>query len=198
MSLLPPSVLPVVPVAFAAGDRITVNGSTHVRSEEGRWTCGRPECPAAFNDESARELFTDPSLLARLGVPLLAPVSVGADSPLPGRPVREGEMPFERDRVYLVAGTEGRSSNPVVPIPETQAAPGPWGPEQRTLTNPALDGIPPNWEMSQTQTGVIWVRFPQGTGTYAYIPAEAPDCGEIEVLLSLVVLALAFPGAIPV
>ncbi|WP_030372396.1 hypothetical protein [Streptomyces rimosus] len=191
MSLLLPSVMPHVPAAFAAGDRVTVLGTAHTRSEEGRWTCCA-DCPAAFTDEEIRKMFTHPPFLAEAGVPLFTPASVGADDPLPGRPVRDGEMPFEQGRAYLLAGTKGPSSNAVVPLPEMDdTAPGPWGPGQRTVDAPSIKRFPRDWEMSQTETGVIWVRLPAGTGTYAYIPADAPDYAAIEPLLTAVVLAIA-------
>ncbi|MEU7228986.1 hypothetical protein [Streptomyces chrestomyceticus] len=178
-----------MPVAFTTGDRITVFGTTHARSVDGRWMCGA-DCVAAFTDEEARRMFTHLPLLAKAGVPLLAPASVGIDEPLPGRPVRGREVPFEQGRAYLMAGTSGPSADPVMPLPEIDVEPGPWGPGQRTTVAPQLDHFPPKWEVSLTETGVVWVRLPAGTGTYAYIPAEAPDYDEIKPLLVTALLAL--------
>ncbi|MFB8025923.1 MULTISPECIES: hypothetical protein [unclassified Streptomyces] len=193
MSVLPPSVLLAVPVTFAPGDRVTFTDETHTRDEQGRWMCSHPACPP-MTDDQIRSAFTDPALLEVLGAPLIAPASVGVDEPLPGRPVGEGENPFESEHLYLLAGTRGPSANPFVAVPE--AAPGPWGLHQRTLTIHVGPVRSSNYEMSQTATGVIWLRLPNGSGTYAYIPATDPASELVDGLLALAVLRAAFPPRI--
>ncbi|MFC8538071.1 hypothetical protein ACFUJY_29725 [Streptomyces sp. NPDC057249] len=185
-TILPLSALPYIPSAYSPGDRLEVAGEVQIRDEQGRWTCGRPECPNLLSDADVRRLYTAPDLLTRLGLPLIAPRSVPADVPLPGRPVSIGESPFERDRPYLMCGNLLGNFHAL-----TVSDPGPWGIGQSatTLDDPLRPG---NHEVTLTATGVVWVRkrscFDGAQMTCAFIPAELPAVDEVMALIVAAVL----------
>ncbi|MFJ4342646.1 hypothetical protein [Streptomyces sp. NPDC088915] len=181
MTHLSSPVLPLIPSAFATGDRISCRGCTYVRLASGIWEC--PPCgPASFtiNDEAIRSLFVQPGLLDAMGsVPLFAPASVPAGTPLPGRPVLAGERPFEPGRPYLLSSTDDTEDLAGVPNDK----PGPWGIAQATIVS--SDGGPSSgngYDVSLAETGTVFIRTADKGVTLAYTPAEEPTAEEASVL----------------
>jgi hypothetical protein len=189
VSLLPLTALPYIPAAFAPGDRVTHLTCSLMRDSSGLWTCKSCEPRGPINDSSIRRRFVEAVSLEVLGVPLMAPAPVPTDEPLPGRPVAEGENPFEV-RPYLMAGDLGGVFQPL-------PGDGPWGIAQRASTPIAPNG-PAAWtyEMSLTDSGRVWYRA-HGL-TVAYIPAEDPTDNETVAILAAAVLRLAFPETVSV
>ncbi|AWI32646.1 hypothetical protein [Streptomyces tirandamycinicus] len=191
------SVLPYVPAVFTPGDRITLAQETHTRDERGHWACDTPLCPSSFTDDEMRRFFADPRTLAQVGPLMIAPADLAPGDPLPGRVVESGEDPFELSRPYLMAGTAGPSHMPFQPLRDD--VPGPWGFGQRTRVSHKPLARMRCWQMTLTPTGVVWLRLPSGTGTYAYIPADEPGAEQIEALMTVAVLRAAFPaGAVAI
>ncbi|MFD4933470.1 hypothetical protein [Streptomyces virginiae] len=192
MSLIPPSVLPLVPSAFATGDRITHSACVVERVAVDRWLC--VECgstDATITDRQAREYFTDPACLAALGAPLFSPAHVPADAPLPGRPVAEGECPYVAGTPYLMCGTNNVSAPYMEAVPYLEG--GPWGTAQKAFTakNSRYGGD--NFELSLTETGTVYLRVIGSPETYAYVPAEYLTEEETVEVLSWAVWEAAFP-----
>ncbi|MFJ5142963.1 hypothetical protein [Streptomyces sp. NPDC088707] len=189
MTLLSPSVLPVVPSAFMPGDRITVGSCTVVRLASGVWECSTcKDDPISVDDATIRDLFVSPSRLTELGrVPMVAPAEVPADAPLPGRPVLSGEKPFEPGRTYLVCSTGVGTG-----LAGVRGGSGPWGAVQAALV-PAHGGpsCGEHFEVSLAETGTVFMRCAEGGVTFAFIPAEQPTETESHALMTYAaVLAL--------
>lgn len=196
MSVLPPTVLPLVPSAFATGDRVTHRACTLERLASGAWLClkcGPTLTPKT--DAHVRELFVNPACLDALGVPMFSPANVPADAPLPGRPVAAGESPYEvRPYLMCVTGT----ALPAVLAGVQTSEPGPWGPAQYAFTARANRVESDIFEASMTETGTVYLRLPATPTTIAvtlaYIPAELPTDEEAAAILSYFALGLAFPS----
>ncbi|MFI9052472.1 hypothetical protein [Streptomyces sp. NPDC053427] len=197
MSVLPPTALPLVPSSFATGDRLTLGACTLERLPVGLWVC--TECGPTYlskTDAQMRELFVAPECLDALGVPMFSPANVRPGMPLPGRPVVEGESPYEEGRAYLVCSTGNERPGDLAGIPATEL--GPWGPAQLALTakaNPVGSGD--DFEVSITETGTVYLRVGQAV-TLAYIPAELPTESEMVAILSYSALLIAFSPLVTV
>ncbi|WP_433860239.1 hypothetical protein [Streptomyces kronopolitis] len=197
MPVLPPTVLPLVPSAFATGDRITHQACTLERLSSGNWACvkcGPPSAPKA--DARIRELFVAPECLDTLGVPMFSPANVPADMPLPGRPVAEGESPFEEGSPYLFCSTGNERPTYLAGVPASEL--GPWGPAQFALIAKGSRVRGDEFEVSITETGTVYLRIPGGAVTLAYVPAELPTESETVAILSYSVLLHAFPPVVTV
>lgn len=188
MSSLPVSALPYIPSVFSPGDRLTLAGDSQVRDEEGRWTCERPECAHVLTDAEVQRMYTDTTSLMLFGLPLIAPAPVGADEPLPGRPVNPGERAIESDRPYLLAGDLSGGFRPL--IDEKR---GPWGEAQAASAWEAGPARLSGREVTLTANGVVWVRKPfcGRPWTYALIPAELPTGDDVVSLMSVAVMCAA-------
>ncbi|MFJ5588292.1 hypothetical protein ACIQCG_00915 [Streptomyces noursei] len=182
MSKLSPSVLPLIPSAFATGDRVSYWRCTFERLPSGTWacvTCG--PAPIPFTDADIRDRFVNPPLLDALdGIPLIAPANVPADAPLPGRPVPDGENPWESGRPYLLCSTGNDVPTMLAAVQGSE--PGPWGIAQAALTTPGNLCRGDVFEASMTETGTVFLRMTGGAVTLAYIPAEEPTTEESNAL----------------
>ncbi|MEV0487309.1 hypothetical protein AB0I69_42755 [Streptomyces sp. NPDC050508] len=189
MSVLPPSVLPLVPSTFATGDRVSHRACTLERLASGRWTCVKCGPSLGATDASVRELFVNPEFLeAQGGVPLFSPANVPDDAPLPGRPVADGESPYEAGRPYLFCSTGVEKPVSLQGVPA--AEPGLWGPAQFAFTAKSVPACSDVFETSMTETGTVYLRVPGVT--LAYVPADLPTEPEMVALLSYSVLLHAF------
>ncbi|MGW7090006.1 hypothetical protein ACWGH2_41855 [Streptomyces sp. NPDC054871] len=201
MSVLPPTVLPLVPSVFATGDRITRGACTLERLPVGLWVCTCGPTYVSKTDAQIRELFVAPERLDALGVPMFAPASVSSEAPLPGRPVTGGESPFEGGRPYLMCMTGTTLPAVLAGAPASES--GPWGPSQMALiaqAKPVVQSDAIEWSM--TATGTVYLRVPATPKTIAvtiaYVPADYPTEDETAALLSYAALSLAFPPLVTV
>lgn len=188
--LLSPSLLPLVPLAFSVGDSVTHSRCSFERVAADRWVCVKcgPTSPAS-SDVQMRERFTEPIHLETFGAPLLAPVTPAAGEPLPGRPVRDGESPFEPGGTYLMCST-GNEEPPTLHGLRSEK-PGPWGPAQAALvaTGQRISGPSHGWyERSMTETGTVYIRMDDGAVTLAYVPAGPPTDDEAAALVAYTAL----------
>ncbi|KIF00922.1 hypothetical protein PL81_38530 [Streptomyces sp. RSD-27] len=188
MSVIHPSVLPLIPSSFATGDRIQYGPCTVERLSSGLWVC--VDCPVPFRypDADMRQLFVNPASLELVGVPLFSPANVPEGIPLPGRPIAEGERPYELDRPYLMCAASG--STPYMG-PVKSEKEGPWGAAQLALTSQSRAGGE-DFELSLTETGTVYLRLIGTPLTYAYVPAEYPTDEEGADILSFAVVRTAF------
>ncbi|MGW0562853.1 hypothetical protein ACWDZ4_20095 [Streptomyces sp. NPDC003016] len=182
-------------MAFATGDRIFHRACTLERLASGTWAsveCGPMAKPKT--DAKIRELFVNPARLAALGVPLFSPAHVPADAPLPGRPVADGENPYRVGHAYLLCVTPGAAPNHLAGIPTVQ--PGPWGTAQAAFLATATHKWGKEFEVSLTETGTIYLRLPDLSLTFAYVPAEDPTDQEAIGLVAYATLLSAFPRVV--
>ncbi|MER5482597.1 hypothetical protein ABT024_05185 [Streptomyces sp. NPDC002812] len=189
MPLIPPSVLPLLPSAFAIGDRITHGACVLERVAVDRWQCTK--CSRTVTDAHARGYFTDPAGLDALGVPQFAPLHVAAGEPLPGRPVAAGECPYEAGRPYLMCGADPETFTSMRGIPSQES--GPWGIAQNAFPAQVSCAGGEDFELSMTATGTVYLRVIGSPVTCAYVPAEYPTEEETVSLLSYAAMSIAFP-----
>lgn len=192
MTLLSPSVLPLIPSAFATGDRITYGQHTVERLASGMWESpALGPAPFPVTDAQIRTLFVSPFALDTLGgVPLFAPANAPADMPLPGRPVADGESPYEVGRSYLICSTGNEVPTMLDAVPVDEG--GPWGTAQAALTAEGGRTGGAEFEVSMTETGTVYLRIPGGAVTLAYVPAEDPTQDEANALIEHAALQCAY------
>ncbi|MEU3502613.1 hypothetical protein ABZ726_18245 [Streptomyces hundungensis] len=185
MSTLAPSVLPLVPSVFSAGDRISFSRCVLERDASGdsdQWLCticGPAE--VSYTDETARRLFVAPALLARNGVPLFAPAAPRPNEPLPGRLMAMGERPFTVGTAYLMCATDANDPESLVAVRTTSMSF--WGTGQLAFVSGCGMYGHEAYELSLTDAGTIFLRIP-GTAsiTLAYVPAVKPTAQEAAAL----------------